>query len=401
MSNEKGRSTKNNAGHDSSQMLSPRDILSLRLSGNLESSKATLKALNYNNIEAQLSPVLASLNFLQQAFEKDLDAAYEFGRIGGHQVLLKMMETYEGHPVLLDSIGQVVDACTLHCSKFPMRSSTTVNSDERRIPLKITLDVENEKGKILKEILIRTIPKETTEIASSDKANFTVGYYLWDGSIVLSYWLTKNPQVVKNKKVFEIGCGAGLTGIVASAYASSTILCDFNPKIVENANFNISLNSMKHHSNNPDIMKLCCIPDGEEDTQAVPKCIIFDWEDEDFSVYAKDGLERASMDVILGADVVCQESDCYNIARVLKFFLNKDSGAGYFIIGSKDHRFGAEKFEDIMRSENLNVEVMDTFINNNDEYKSFLAEHNHFNARPLDKLCMYKVLARNSFGVAR
>ena len=53
-----------------------------------------------------------------------------------------------------------------------MRSSTTVNSDERRIPLKITLDVENEKGKILKEILIRTIPKETTEIASSDKVKF-------------------------------------------------------------------------------------------------------------------------------------------------------------------------------------------------------------------------------------
>ena len=115
MSNENGRSTKNNAGHDSSQMLSPRDILSLRLSGNLESSKATLKALNYNNIEAQLFPVLASLNFLQQAFEKDLDAAYEFGRIGGHQVLLKMMETYEGHPVLLDSIGQVVDAF-VHCT---------------------------------------------------------------------------------------------------------------------------------------------------------------------------------------------------------------------------------------------------------------------------------------------
>ena len=54
-----------------------------------------------------------------------------------------------------------------------------------------------------------------------------------------------------------------------------------------------------------------------------------------------------------------------------------------------------------MRSENLNVEVINAFINDNDEYKSFLAEHNHFNARPLDKLCMYKVLARNSFGVAR
>ena len=336
---------------------------------------------------------MAALNFLQQSFEKDLDAAYEFGRIGGHQVLLKMMETYEDNSVLLDSIGQVVDACTLHCSGISMRSSTTINSDERRIPLKITLGIKNEKDKSLKEILIRTIPKETTEIALCDKANFTVGYYLWDASIVFSYWLTKNPQVVKKKKVFEIGCGAGLTGIVASAYASSTILCDFNPKIVENANFNISLNSMKHHSNNPDNMKLCCIPTGgEEDTQALPKCIIFDWEDEDFSVYARDGIERASMDVILGADVVCQESDCYNIARVLKFFLNKDGGAGYFIIGSKDHRFGAEKFVDIMQSENLNVEVMDTFINNNDEYKNFLAEHNHFNARPLDKLCMYKVI---------
>ena len=94
--------------------------------------------------------------------------------------------------------------------------------------------------------------------------------------------------------------------------------------------------------------------------------------------------------MILGADVVCQESDCYNIAR-FKFFLNKDGGAGYFIIARRITDL-ALKFVDIMQSENLNVEVMDTFINNNDEYKNFLAEHNHFNARPLDKLCMYKVI---------
>ena len=101
MSNENECSTNKNV---SWEKLSPRDILLARVSGKLESSKATLKALNYSNIEAHLSPVLAALNFLQQSFEKDLDAAYEFGRIGGHQVLLKMMETYEDNSVLLDSI---------------------------------------------------------------------------------------------------------------------------------------------------------------------------------------------------------------------------------------------------------------------------------------------------------
>ena len=76
---------------------------------------------------------------------------------------------------------------------------------------------------------------------------------------------------------------------------------------------------MKHHVGNEEQSQCCCIPFEKENVKSVE----FDWDHEDFSIYEKDNLKKESMEVILGADVVCQESDCCNIARVIKYFLKK------------------------------------------------------------------------------
>ena len=82
----------NNITTDKYKALTPRDFISLRVNHEkLEDSKRILKSLNYNNIESKLPTVLDTLNFLKYAFRRDLDAAYEFGRIGGHQVILKIL----------------------------------------------------------------------------------------------------------------------------------------------------------------------------------------------------------------------------------------------------------------------------------------------------------------------
>ena len=382
----------NNITTDKYKALTPRDFISLRVNHEkLEDSKRILKSLNYNNIESKLPTVLDTLNFLKYAFRRDLDAAYEFGRIGGHQVILKMLTTFDDDSEdLLNSLGEVIDACSASCLQFPMHSSTTIKLEERRVPLKISLNIGDSSNEDLKEILIRTIPKDVKEIASSDKTNLTVGYYLWDSSIAMVYWLVKNNIIVQSKKVLELGCGAGLAGIVAAAFASEVYLCDFNLKVVENANFNIKLNSMKHHVDNEEQSQCCCIPFEKEHVKSVE----FDWDHEDFSIYEKDNLKKESMEVILGADVVCQESDCFNIARVIKYFLKKDFGVAYFIIGAQDSRFGVEKFEEAMLVQGLHVENMDEVINKNDEYKNFIAINEHFNSRPLDKYKMFKVISK-------
>ena len=86
----------NNITTDKYKALTPRDFISLRVNHEkLEDSKRILKSLNYNNIESKLPTVLDTLNFLKYAFRRDLDAAYEFGRIGGHQVILKMLTTFD------------------------------------------------------------------------------------------------------------------------------------------------------------------------------------------------------------------------------------------------------------------------------------------------------------------
>ncbi len=375
--------------------LTPRDFISLRIyHEKFENIKKSLKEILFTD---KVDNLMTDLNFLKYAFKADLDAAYEFGLIGGHQILLKLLMKYNDYEEILSPLGDVIEACTSSCLQFPIKSSTTIKFEERRVPLKIMLDTGNinnfgnsddrkNSSSKKKEILLRTIPKDINEIASSNKANLTVGYYLWDASIAMAYWLVKNSIFFKNKKVLEIGCGAGLVGIVAASYASRVYMCDFNLKIIENVSYNIKLNSKKAHSNNKKQYNCCCVND---DMQV--KGVAFDWETVDFSIYKKDGLKKESMDVILGADVICQESDCYNIARVLKYYLTKDTGVAYFLHGTEEHRFGVEKFATAMQSEGFNVVNMDDVINENGEYQTFIASNRHFNSRPLDKYKMFKV----------
>ena len=118
-----------NNNNNNYELLTPRDFIALRVKDKLEKCKANLKSLNYNNIDSKLPLVLDTLKYLKYALPNDLDASYEFGRIGGHQILLKMLTTFDDNEELCNSLGKVIDACTRFCSQFPMTKCTSSGID--------------------------------------------------------------------------------------------------------------------------------------------------------------------------------------------------------------------------------------------------------------------------------
>ena len=101
------------------------------------------------------------------------------------------------------------------------------------------------------------------------------------------------------------------------------------------------------------------------------------------------GIEEKSVDVVIGSDVICMESDCHGVARMLDRFL-KETGVGFFVLGSDDNRYGVDKFSSIITSHGFVVKSMDEAISNED-CSSFLKNNQNFNSRPHDKLEMFVI----------
>jgi hypothetical protein len=54
-----------------------------------------------------------------------------------------------------------------------------------------------------------------TKIRHQGEYPFATGLTLWRGSEFLAKYLSKHPDIVKDKTVLELGAGAGVTGIVS------------------------------------------------------------------------------------------------------------------------------------------------------------------------------------------
>jgi len=69
------------------------------------------------------------------------------------------------------------------------------------------------------------------------------GTYGWPGGDSLAYYLARHPDLVKRKRVLELGCGTGAVGIVCSFLgASKVLLTDGSPAVLETTSLNVKRN---------------------------------------------------------------------------------------------------------------------------------------------------------------
>ncbi|KAL7537725.1 hypothetical protein ACHAXR_008020 [Thalassiosira sp. AJA248-18] len=74
----------------------------------------------------------------------------------------------------------------------------------------------------------------------------STGMSVWKGSEILCQYLIEHPDLIRNKRILELGAGVGLCGIVSAKVlgASSVLLTDGDHMVLRNLRHNVALNEL-------------------------------------------------------------------------------------------------------------------------------------------------------------
>ncbi|KAI9093464.1 putative methyltransferase-domain-containing protein [Phlyctochytrium arcticum] len=134
----------------------------------------------------------------------------------------------------------------------------------------------------------------------------TTGLTTWEAAMRLSeYLLFTDPQIVRKKKVVELGAGLGLVGFVCGHIGATEVhLTDVNDAVLQRLQQNVDIYATGILSeDNP----------GQRPAMTVAS---LDWENVDAQ-----SIEKYDTDVVLAADVVYDPSLIAPLTEVLKLFL--------------------------------------------------------------------------------
>lgn len=126
------------------------------------------------------------------------------------------------------------------------------------------------------------------------------GQVLWPGAKHLADYLLKNPALILNQEVLELGSGSGLCGLFVSQLARHTILTDGNEIVMR------LLEKNQKFGNNTDIA-------------------LVDWSAEDLTHHLIKQNLPTKYSILIGADVVYWSNSIEPLFKTVKILLN-DNG---------------------------------------------------------------------------
>ena len=88
-------------------------------------------------------------------------------------------------------------------------------------------------------------PTSESILAEADRlGDLPFGYLLWESSLALAQTLASNPELVRGRRVLELGAGAGLPGLVASTLGATVTQTDLSDDLLALAAHNAALNAL-------------------------------------------------------------------------------------------------------------------------------------------------------------
>ncbi len=320
----------------------------------------------------------------------------EVGWLGGHQFFLR--EIMSGSEAAEAAVTACSSCAALVAFPTAPKPGLAVDADERRPALTFSFRAPPPAGDgqaaadddSTVHLVLQEIPTTAADIAASDRTNMTVGYHMWDAGTALSEWIVQQrPGSFDGKVVLELGAGLGLPGIVAAAVATpaEVWLTDFNPKVVANLEHNVQINL----GADGERVAACCY--GPVPPARAPVCAQLDWErlgegEEAGAAAASEMLPpRGSVDLVLGSDIICQDSDCAGICRALRHFMRRDGGRAVFVCGGTKNRYGIDKFPGACAAAGLALTVAPV----PDGVLAGVRRNLTHNSRPHDELLLFEV----------
>jgi len=177
-----------------------------------------------------------------------------------------------------------------------------------------------------------------------------LGCAVWDAAVIMSRWIWENRDLFKNNTVIELGSGCGLPGIVASFFADETVLTDYLPQVLENLQYNVSLNcGEEEESNEQD-------EDGKsEDAKLKVKAarvIHLNWDEIDND--PTNGEKVEPVDILIGSELTYSDLSVDSLIKVITKFMKRD---GIFYEVLSDDRDGVSLFIEKIKKVGIDVGI--------------------------------------------
>ncbi|XP_035212966.1 histidine protein methyltransferase 1 homolog, partial [Stegodyphus dumicola] len=148
------------------------------------------------------------------------------------------------------------------------------------------------------------------------------GFKVWECAFDLANYLAVNNCIKANDAVLELGCGAGLPGIVSYICGASVAFQDLNSEVLEHVTIpNVMLNTSEDKYAH--VKQKCAFLSG--DWECIRKC---------FYSYAQ---ETNLFDVILSSETIYEKVNQIKLLNLMKAALKKE---GTVFIAAKIHYFG-------------------------------------------------------------
>lgn len=179
------------------------------------------------------------------------------------------------------------------------------------------------------------------------------GHYLWNAGRVISSYLESHPELVRGKKVLELGAGAGLPSLVcAHLEAKCVVVTDYpDAALIENLKRNIeSFKNEIKETKKVDDVKSSIVVEGHcwgEDCQNILN-----------HVEAFDG-EKPGFDILVLADLLFNHSEHGKLLDTVQRTLKKQEDAKALVFFTPYRPWLLEKdlmFFDVARASGMKVE---------------------------------------------
>lgn len=133
------------------------------------------------------------------------------------------------------------------------------------------------------------------------------GHHLWQAGRIISHYLERQPSLIKNKTVLELGAGAGLPSLICGILGASTVvISDYpDPDLVENLQKNI---------------------DTIEEADAVQGKLVAEgycWGADTSNLLSH--IKESGFDILILADLLFNHSEHEKLVRTIELTLKKEA----------------------------------------------------------------------------
>ncbi len=236
-------------------------------------------------------------------------------------------------------------------------NSSRGSAERRPAPLRFAASSEASDAATL---ALRQVPKPVG-------VHYDVGFLLWPNAILLSRFLCSKlgdgadvrRTLLPNARVLELGAGIGMVGLALancacvddamSAAPAEVILTDFNPEVLQNLRYNISLNCPMRNDAACDgrhapIVRAAKLDFTAATSAALPASdsAVLAAEQQGSGWRGENAVHEAAADVVVGADIIASAEDARSVVGVLQLTLAKPHGVAFLALPHSDSRYGVD-----------------------------------------------------------